>query len=317
MSFSSGRSSRVVPFQGAVLADAPEHRGHAQEPGDSLPLQGGERRIGLEARREVHRAAGQQRAHQDGGEAHDVRERQDAVEAVAGPHFAHHPGGRGDEQDVAVGQHDALGRAGGAGGVEQHGDPLRGVGGRGLGRHLRREGAERQRADAAGQVEGLGAVPLGMGAGVGRGGGGVEHAARAGVVADLVDLARAEAGVGDHGPGLGRRDRQDQGGLGDAVLGHHHDPVAWPDAPLPQPSAEERDVPGELAVGPGAIRFRQRGRVRRPLGPGLDHLVDPGGECRNGRSEPLLERVNGFLDRHALPSRVHYLNYFPHSEFDF
>ena len=230
-------------LQRAMLADALEHRGHAEEPGDALPLQRRQRGLGLEARREVDRAAREQGGHQHRGEADDVRDRQHAVEPILRAHPAHDPRGGGDEQDVAVGQHDALGRAGRAGGVEQHGDALGRVGGRGFGHDIRGERAEPQRTDIR-QIEEIGSVPLGMGAGIGRGGDAVEHAPRAGVVADQIDLARAEPGIDHHRPGLGRRDGQDQGGLGDAVLRHHHDPVAGPDALLPQPAAQEGDVPG-------------------------------------------------------------------------
>ena len=151
-------------------------------------------------------------------------------------------------------------------------------------------------------------MPLGMGAGIGRGGDAVEHAPRAGVVADQVDLARAEPGIDHHRPGFGRRDGQDQGGLGDAVLRHHHDPVAGPDALLPQPAAQDGDVPGELGIGPGPVRLGQRGRVRRALGPGLDRLVEPRRQGRHGRSEPVLEGSGGSLVCHASRTRVLFLN---------
>ena len=90
---------------------------------------------------------------------------QDAVEAVDWPLSRITRRSR-DEQYVAVGQHDALGRAV-VPGVEQHGDPFAGSAA------AARTPPPARGADAAGRPagsRGLGAVPL-DGAVVGRGGG--------------------------------------------------------------------------------------------------------------------------------------------------
>ncbi len=107
-----------------MLGEGQDDRRGDVQAGDAVVLDGGEELRQVEAGQDDDGGAEPERGVHEGGEAVDVEERQDGEDAVAGC------GGNGRFElgevggDLPVGEHHALGGAGGARGVRQGRDVL-------------------------------------------------------------------------------------------------------------------------------------------------------------------------------------------------
>ncbi len=264
---------------------------------------------GSKRERQMQRCAVIKRAEQNDAEPQHVRGRQYAIDAVRGAEIAQQARHFRDVKQIAMGQHHALGRAGCPRGVD-HGRDL--IGAACLDRLRHRRLIERAERDGAERLDGngCGAVTRGMGAGARRYGGGVDDAARAGEIADLVELAVREAGIHDQRPGIeaGGAEQQRHGGA--AILGDDHHPVAGPHAVCREPRPRRLDDGRQFAVTPSAATIDQgralgggRGPARRQhadalrqIGEQLIHIVRLRRPCAARATTPWRDR------RHARAS---------------
>ncbi len=158
---------------------------------------------------------------------------QNSVEAVGGIERTNFGGDSGHEKHVAVAENHTLGKAGGAGSVDQRADVilgwLRGIDFFRL--HIFVERADAERAETSDRRDD-GVMPFGVLRGLGRDGGHIKDAARAAVVADFVDFAGAEFGIHQHGPGVHGGEREEDGDEGAAIFDDDHDAVAGADSEI-------------------------------------------------------------------------------------
>ena len=249
------------------------HRGHAGEDGDAFLAQhaGGFGR--REARREHQRRAGAEVAHELGGEADDVRHRQDTVADVVARHATHARGAGGREHHVGVGQHHALGRAGGARGVEHAAHLFARIVEAGFGSSALVQRADRNLAEA-GPIQVLGAVARGVACGFRRHVRRVQHPARLRVFDEEVDLALGQPGVGHHDPDIEPAGGQHPHAQRHAVLAHHQQPVARTQAECLQlPGRGHRRIV-QFAIAQRGKGITQRGRVGLLGHPRVHQLMD-------------------------------------------
>ena len=170
-------------------------------------------------RRADHQGHGEQR------DSDDVRDRQHAILHVVRRHAAQRGGVPGAEQQIAVGQHDALRRPGRARGVDENRDLPGAVGFDRLGR---RRLVQRRNADAVKRSDILHGRTIArrMGGRFLRYFGREEGAAGAAVIPDLIDLARRQPRIDDDRPGVEPARGEQQTGQRNGILADDHHAVA-------------------------------------------------------------------------------------------
>ena len=247
------RRDERLPGAARVVEEARVHRRHARHDAHALDRERRGESFGREARDEMQRRAGEQRAQRDGGEAEHVRDRQCRVHPVARPNPSKCRAGACREQQVRVRQHDALRRAGRAGGVDQRADAFRGVVVNRLGNGRLVAGGDADCTEA-GQRERLTAEPRRVRRRLRRHLHSAERPPRHAVAADRLDLARRQPGVYGHRPCAATARRQCEDDRRSAVLVHDQNPIPGPHAQAGEECCGRRD------------RLRQLPVVERPAG---------------------------------------------------
>jgi hypothetical protein len=161
--------------------------------------------------------------HQRRGEAEHVGERQDGVQVITCGDAAMGCGLGAAIDQVGMGEHHALGVAGGAGGVEQGCDlvlccAFDGFGGRAV--------VVRDLEAEAAKLDGQGISGVGVGVGVWRDLVRIDRDGGAGMGADAVDLGCRQPRVDRHRPGIAHACRHQQHRQRIAVFAHQHEAVA-------------------------------------------------------------------------------------------
>ena len=280
-----------------VLGEREHHRRRDEELAHAVGLDQPQRRLEVEARqRHLHAAEREVEVHQH-GHAVDVEIRQEGQRRVAGSDVEHPLDLQHVGDEVAVGEHHALGQPGGARGIRE-GDHV----GRGVDRRLRPQRRAEQRVERRGAVGGADHRDLGHPGPLGAGPRGFEQGGDghqqlgAGVAQLVAHLVGGVAGVqrGDRaaGPGDGV-ERLDEPGQ---VRGHDRDDMAGSDAARGEPAGQPLDPVAQLGPGddaPGRA-FDDRGLVRTAREAAEDQFGD-----RDIRNRHVRERaaVNG----HAFP----------------
>lgn len=209
-----------------------------------------------------------------------MRYGQHRVDDVGGRDAPLHARYRGDEQQVAVRQHHALRRAGGAGRIDER---------RALARAVRfdrlraRARLDRVRPCADIELERRGRMriaPIGVGPCIGRRAGDERDQPRLRVRGDRVELGRREARVRYDRPRVEPCRREQQHDLRDAVLRDDHHAVAAPHAEAAQALGGGLDRARELRVREPASVLDQRDVIGRMLG-----------HARGQRGDSLRQRV--------------------------
>lgn len=166
-----------------------------------------------------------------------------------------------------MGQHDALGKAGCAGGIDEGGNAIRDLSVDGFGLNLWVQRTKHDLTQARQVVDGS-SMPFGVFPGLRRNAGGVKDATSAAVLPDRIDFARRQTGIDEHGPCVQGRHGEKRRHEWAAVLAHHHDPIPRPYAGVEQPGSGCGDSRGQFSIGTMATRVHQRqliwGRFRPP-----------------------------------------------------
>ncbi len=165
-------------------------------------------------------------------------------------------------QQAAVRDHHALGMPCGARGIDQHGHLVRQRFGLALAGLV--DGAGHQRAQAGGS-DLAGTVANAVPQGVRRCGVGEQHQPRMAVSTNLLDLARRQPGVDDHGPGAQFRQCEHQRDHCQAVLRDDQHTVAGAGALGLQVALRGFDAVPQLCKSDGAAVLED-GHVPRGLG---------------------------------------------------
>jgi len=236
--------------------------------------------LGGKAHRQFDRTADARRGHKHRGEAEDMCHRQRAIDEIVRCQGAQVARGFGCEDQIAMRQHDPLGRSGRAGGVKDHRHPVRALL-RGLdrARHQRRTPQRPESRDA-----GLRPRGVCMGCSLGRDMRRVERDFRPCMFGHAVDLGGCQPGVHRHRPCPNAAAREDEHRDAQAVLGHDQHPVARPHTLRRHQCRGLFDMLGIGAPVDGAS-------IRVDHGDGV-------GACRDMRIEHL---VNSCQPRHAAP----------------
>src|SRR5260370_37177848 len=82
-----------------------------------------------------------------------------------------------------------------------------------------------------------------------------KHSPRAAVIANLVQFARRESGIGDDRPRVDPARRQQQGGKRDAVFADDDHTIARPDTGCIETSRNVRDPAIQVPTSPGGATF--------------------------------------------------------------
>ncbi|MNS67056.1 hypothetical protein D3C72_1002930 [compost metagenome] len=186
------------------------HGRHAVQHGELFLDQRARQLLRAETRLVVDRGAVGHRAHQQHGQAIDVRDRQHAIDAVAGLHAGLQTVGMADEHQVGVRQHHRLRGPRGARRIDQRGHLFAGLGGHRLGHGALVDGADQQLADVRPRRR-IGPLRAARQAVLARFREivvQIEGHARAGVLDDIGDLARRQPGVDRHRPRVDGAQRQ-------------------------------------------------------------------------------------------------------------
>lgn len=237
-----------------------------------------------------------------------MRNRHHHIDLVVLRQTAKVGGGLGAEQQILMGEHDALWLTGGAGRVDQDRDligrvTLDGFGHRGI---VGRADADLPKRT---EIADLGLILRRMIGRFPRHAGGEEHAAGAAMAANLLELAWREAGIGDDRPGLDTACCQQQSGKRAAVLADDHHAIAGPDAQRRQTCGDLIDAVMQFSIGPTAAIIDHGDAFGRSLKLAIHDVVQPkrkgiGDGIANGRQfRPCQTKLPNSLRRGGLSCR--------------